>query len=115
MPQKRAQFLRDIRVTGCVFRTVPARAQSEATKSALGNMPVARARATCARSARNRDWRPSMFSMSYSPHESYDELFLSEGQPRLAAQRVTQFLNSMSQDRKSTRLNSSHSQISYAV
>jgi len=41
--------------------------------------------------------------MSYSPHESYDELFLSEGQPRLAAQRVTQFLNSMSHDELQSR------------
>src|SRR5690349_7512554 len=44
-----------------------------------------------------------MFSMSYFPQESYDELFLSEGQPRLAAQRVTQFLNSMSHDELQSR------------
>jgi len=44
-----------------------------------------------------------MFSTSYSPQESYDELFLSEGQPRLVAQRVTQLLNSMSHDELQSR------------
>lgn len=38
-----------------------------------------------------------MFSMSYAPHESYDELFLAAGEPRVAAERVTRFLSSMSQ------------------
>jgi len=44
-----------------------------------------------------------MFATNYPPHESYDELFLPEGGPRLAAARVTRFLDTMSHDELQSR------------
>src|SRR3712207_7012768 len=53
-------------------------------------------------------------SASDSPEESYRKgmAALAQGQPRTAR---VEFMNALQADRKSTRLNSSHANISYAV